>query len=310
MQSHLECRMVIARRITFWLVATLLLISLLGCSGIAVYNHVVAQRASDWEASLEWCEDGVRRGCEEFVIGSETGGTLLMVHGFGDVPEVWRPMAKAFAKLGYRCHAVRLPGFSEPLQARRDFVWQNWTNSVTDTFQSGPGPIIVVGHSLGGATLIRAVLDEQIKPQAVILLAPLLEVSNRRSVLLSPRKWFQLFGQHIPLTESPFPRDVLKPHATDHLPTDRFTPRSVYTALFAMLELNWAQAEHFTTPLFLATTPHDRVVRSDRAIDWFDRTPSGLQKMHVSADKSGHVLPLDYDADSLVQEIHTFIQSL
>lgn len=86
------------------------------------------------------------------------GPPLLMVHGTGLCGQVWRPFAAALADR-FHCHALDLRGHGRS-SAPVDTTY-HWDGFVTDVLAviDGMGwdgqEVLGVGHSLGGATLLR-----------------------------------------------------------------------------------------------------------------------------------------------------------
>ncbi|WP_066910268.1 alpha/beta fold hydrolase [Millisia brevis] len=99
--------------------------------------------------------------------GLDGAPTLVMLHGFSDSADTWRPMARY---LRHRAHlvAVDLPSFgrSEQLQVGRATPdtpapvypeLDRVVDAVLDHVDaSTPGPVVLIGNSLGGALTLRA----------------------------------------------------------------------------------------------------------------------------------------------------------
>lgn len=98
--------------------------------------------------------------------------TLLLVHGFGESLFTWRAVFDQFAR-HYRVVAIDLPGFAgsdkpdvsyslDSMTARLASFVDQWTT----------GPIVVVGHSMGGALATTLSLARPDRIRATVLIAP------------------------------------------------------------------------------------------------------------------------------------------
>ena len=290
-----------------WIVAGGSTILLGGC---AAYSGVVAARWRAWERGVERHPDGVRVGCEPFSVGQ--GRTaILFVHGFGDNPSTWRPMAEKFAAHGFHCRAMRLPGFGGTMDERKAVTLETWTRAVADealALRRAHDEVWIVAHSLGAAVSVRHVLDGGNEVTGLALLAPLVKVSGKRSPLLSARTWFQVLGRWTPLAESMFPEDVRKDLPPGRPDVERFIPVNIYVALFRLLDENENQAGDLRVPLYGAVSPHDKVADWRAAEAWLNRTSQVPRRRLVRANDSAHLIPIDFDAGWIGDEIEEFVK--
>jgi len=96
-----------------------------------------------------------------------------------------------------------------------------------------------VTHSLGGAIAVDYLLDRPDAVEGAVLLAPLIDVSARRSPLLPPRAWHFLGSRVLIFTrvvETPFPVDGRSPAARAYERRETFTPRPVFDEVYALLD--------------------------------------------------------------------------
>ena len=76
---------------------------------------------------------------------------MVLVHGLGGSQQNWLLVASAIAERGYAVSAVELAGFgANPLAGRESSLQTN--RGIVDRFirQLGNGPVVLVGHSMGG----------------------------------------------------------------------------------------------------------------------------------------------------------------
>lgn len=278
--------------------------------GCAAYSGIVRRRCCAWEAGQRWGVDGVRAGCGPIESG-QGSPALLMVHGFGDNPTVWSRMMAGLVSRGYRCRAMRLPGFGDTLEVRKTVGSSSWGDAVNSEVMALRGKgreVWLVAHSLGGALAIRHALAHPGSVGGLILLAPLLEVSNKRSPVLGARTWHRLLGHAVSVVETPFPEDLWKAPPAGRAEVERFITPNINGTLFAVLDEVRPRAGDIRVPVFVAVSPGDSVVNPAASEAWFERMVNVPRRKFFVARRSAHVLPLDHDADGLVAEIDAFIR--
>jgi pimeloyl-ACP methyl ester carboxylesterase len=102
---------------------------------------------------------------------------LILLHGFSDSADCWRPTLAALARRGRRAIALDLPGFGQAARLDRE-------SSVLpqlDAFAAAAiereaerfgGAVIVAGNSLGGCVALRAAEREDLPIGGIIPVAP------------------------------------------------------------------------------------------------------------------------------------------
>jgi pimeloyl-ACP methyl ester carboxylesterase len=100
------------------------------------------------------------------------GPTVLLLHGFGDSADAWRPVLTLLGEAGQAAIAVDLPGFAQadPL-AEGDLLPQldAFVEAAIRASADATG-VVVVGNSLGGAAAARAARNEDLPVAAVMTL--------------------------------------------------------------------------------------------------------------------------------------------
>jgi carboxylesterase len=296
----------------WWILWGIVAVAALWVATDLVYSLLIRRGHARWEAEVKRDPDGVRIGCREYTIGS--GDTaLLLVHGFGDSPAVYQRMAPALAGRGFCCRVVRLPGFATPMAEYRKTSAAQWRAAVgaeLRALRQAHSRVVVVAHSLGAAVAVDSLAESPETADGVVLLAPLIGVSNRRSPLLPAWLWHRLFDFTLFFTDRigvVFRPDVKDPTAELH--NDRYVPRLVYRELFALLRRNRARAKTFRTPLLMVLSRNDMVVDNGAAERFYQECPAVMKKLRYT-DQAGHVLPIDQGWEGLVDEIGTFIREL
>jgi carboxylesterase len=274
-------------------------------------NALLLRRCyANWEAGVQRDADGVRAGCEERQYG--TGETaLLLVHGFADSPAIYEQLAAALAKKGYACYTHRLPHFAEPFDRYAASSAAGWRASVADRLRQlreKHRRVVVVAHSLGGAVTVDYLIDHPEAVDGVVLLAPLIAVSNQRSPLLTAEAWFHVLDHTLIFSDRVamlLPPDVRDPHALEKMKEDRFIPRTIYREMFKLIDRNRERGARFSSPLLLVLARSDQVIDSPSAERFFNECASTRKRIEWR-DQAGHVLPIDYGWKQLVDDIDRF----
>ncbi len=104
------------------------------------------------------------------------GPAVVLVHGFGDSADTWRPLMRRLAAAGTRTVALDLPGFAEAERLRSGLILPQMREAIADLIEleadGSGGDVIVVGNSLGGGLALRLLDDPALPIERVIALAP------------------------------------------------------------------------------------------------------------------------------------------
>ena len=266
-----------------------------------------------WERRFARDPEGLLPGAAAYAVG--TGPVpLLFIHGFADTPGLWKRVTARLAATGaFTCRAMRLPGSAEPApRARRQSLalWREAVDREIDALRTPPGKLWIVAHSMGAALAVDAALRRPDAVAGLVLLAPLIRVSRRRSPLLPPSVWFRLARVALALSptfESCFSADCVA--VDDNAFTyrrDRFIPFCVYRGLFQLVRANRGAAERLALPVFAITAERDAVVDTPAALRWLARCPGPVQ-LQARADV-GHVIPLEIGWQTFTDDFAAFIR--
>jgi pimeloyl-ACP methyl ester carboxylesterase len=107
-------------------------------------------------------------------------GTALFVHGYMASVASSGPAIKTLLNDGWLVVALDLPGHGKSGGTRLDIgdfsEYGAALRLVADALAVEPGPLVLVGHSLGAATILSSLEGMTAKPDAVVLIAPLLRI--------------------------------------------------------------------------------------------------------------------------------------
>ncbi len=223
-----------------YLIAAAVAVPAFWICGDLFYSLIVGRLYRRWLAGIERDPQAVRVGCEEFTIGVGEDAVLL-IHGFGDSPAVFQRMAPALAAKGFTCHGFRLPGHGLPMDQYRQTSGAQWREvacSAITELRRRHRRVYLLAHSLGAAVAVEAASEPTIQVDGMVLMAPLFDVSSRRSPILPVHAWYRLLDSLLLFTNfvrTAYPPDLWDKSAAALMRDDKFVPRVVIRDLFALI---------------------------------------------------------------------------
>jgi pimeloyl-ACP methyl ester carboxylesterase len=143
---------------------------------------IAAVEATPWI----WRGQTISTVCCPALNGSPDRGAVLLLHGFGASWRHWRHTIPALSAAGFEVHALDLLGFGAsakppshlrgdaPLEGAVPYGFDLWAEQVVDyrNARIGPGPLQLVGNSIGGVVALNAarMLQEQGRPPEQVVL--------------------------------------------------------------------------------------------------------------------------------------------
>jgi pimeloyl-ACP methyl ester carboxylesterase len=102
------------------------------------------------------------------------GPGILLLHGWGDSADTWRPVLAELGARGRRALAVDLPGFGEatPLAAGAMLPQLDAFAAAVAAEWGAGEPIVLAGNSLGGAVALRAGERRDLALAGIVPIAP------------------------------------------------------------------------------------------------------------------------------------------
>jgi pimeloyl-ACP methyl ester carboxylesterase len=100
---------------------------------------------------------------------------IVLLHGWGDSADTWRPLLAELALCGRRAIAVDLPGFGSATRLRRGAILpqlDEFTTALVKEWGAGE-PVVIAGNSLGGCVALRlAEQADELRLAGVVPVAP------------------------------------------------------------------------------------------------------------------------------------------
>lgn len=110
--------------------------------------------------------------------GAGGGTPLVLLHGWGDSADTWRPLLARLARRGRRAVALDMPGFGQASRLdRRDAVLPQLARFVAaaverEAARAPAAEAVVAGNSLGGCAALRAAERPDLPLAGVVPIAP------------------------------------------------------------------------------------------------------------------------------------------
>jgi alpha-beta hydrolase superfamily lysophospholipase len=267
-------------------------------SGDWIYSRIVNRRMRAWERSIRRDASGIREGGHAFTVGSG-GQAVLLIHGFGDTPGIWRRLAESLSDQGLFCRAMRLPGFGVPAPEAAAYSLDHWLDAIDQEVQglrAKYDTVWIAAHSLGSSLAANYVLSHPDRVDGLIMMAPLINVSSRRApFMISTHLWHQVGRALLRFThvvENVYPADLRSEEGRRLLQKNPFVHRSVYDRIFESIRRLQGRAAEVTCPLLMLLSPHDRVVCNRAALQFYLASSSSCRRLHYLPD-AGHMIPID-----------------
>ncbi len=105
------------------------------------------------------------------------GPPLVLLHGFSDSADTWRPLMRVLADHGRRAFAVDLPGFGQAARLDRESLilpqlGRLAAAAVRHEYERTGSEVIVSGNSLGGCVALRLAERHELPLGGIVPIAP------------------------------------------------------------------------------------------------------------------------------------------
>ncbi len=278
-----------------------------------IHSAWIKVRLGIWKRGVIRAKTGLLEHAEPFSCGQGDPG-LIFIHGFADLPYGWKRIIRQLTNThDFACHAMRIPRWGEPLDHRKEIDLEEIRAAIDleiAELSRQHSKVWLVGHSLGCAFAIDALPRNSEAIAGLVMLAPLIRVSNKRVPLFNARFWYHLGTKVLCLAqtfESPFSARV---EATDdpsfNYIVDKFIPYSVYDIVFALTKSNRKIDIPAKMPVFCAVSSHDKVVDTAAAQEWFDGI-QGTKEIYVD-EVADHALHQGANWIEITEKFGEFIE--
>jgi pimeloyl-ACP methyl ester carboxylesterase len=117
------------------------------------------------------------RALELELPGDSQGPSLILLHGWSDSADSWRPLLGQVARRGRRAIALDMPGFGAADRLDRDALVLPQLDrfaaaAIAHQAERHGEPVVMVGNSLGGCAALRAAEDSGPELAGIVPIAP------------------------------------------------------------------------------------------------------------------------------------------
>ncbi|MGH0037093.1 MAG: alpha/beta hydrolase [Myxococcota bacterium] len=229
----------------------------------------------------------------------DAAAAALCLHGLTGTPYEVRSLGEALASRGLRAVGPALPGHNDSPQelARLPYTaWLDAAREAVETLRSRHERVFVVGLSMGG--LLTLALGAEGRADAIAAVGTPLRLPAPVPQLVPLLKYLK------PFLEKKVGSDIQDPAARARHPSYPVMPLASVHQLVRLQRWLSPRLSEIRVPTFVAHGVHDRTARprDARAIH---EAIAGSELLML--ERSGHVVPVDYDAPVLAERITRFI---
>jgi carboxylesterase len=233
-------------------------------------------------------------------------GRVLVLHGFTGSPWEVRPLGEALAARGFHVHAPLLPGHGGSPEALEDVTFQDWIAAAETALEAQPGPVAVVGLSMGALLALLLAARRPGTVKGLVLLAPAVRLRARSARLLRALRHTPLrhvFPGWVDKRTSDLSLDEVRAQA----PRLRRYPLARLLDLFTLQDLASAAAPRVRCPTLVLAAARDHVVTLGGVAALVRRLPHARL---VVLQRGWHLIPRDQDRALAVTHAASFLDGL
>jgi len=245
------------------------------------------------------------------MLNGDADVAAIIVHGFSDTPASMMPLAENLhASLGITCIMPLLQGHGTSIDDFEQASYEQWIAQVEHAYSEAASRfshVFLIGFSMGG---LLATIACASRCAGRILIAPAFDVGIQRQMklwLLPIIQYFKRYNYKNP-EHTTYNRNLYDPVMREkyRLFYDR-------EPLRAIIQYGFIRKRAL---LRIRDVPSDSLVilsKADRVVDFF-RTKAIIATHQptwriIELDRSGHMIPLDYDREIVFTVVKEFIRN-
>ena len=232
------------------------------------------------------------------------GVSVLCVHGLTGTPYEIRPIAEALVARGFRTRGPLLPGHGTRVEALMQTTWQEWFDFLQaeyDQLRADSEQVFVAGISLGGLLSLELAARNEVDG----LLAVGTPLSLRTPIP-------QLVGvvKHVfKMLAKTRGSDIQDSEARARHPGYKHMPLAAVHELVRLQRRVGQDLSLIHAPALIAHGRLDRTAAPEDATRIFEALGSADKEL-LYLERSGHVVPVDYDGPELSARAADFFDRL
>lgn len=232
---------------------------------------------------------------------AESATAVLCLHGLSGTPYEVRPVAKALARSGVRALGIALPGHCtspEDLARTARSRWVDAAHAAVESLRERHDRVALVGVSMGGVVSLRVAAESPI--DALVTIGSPLELD-------APIRLGVPFAKYLmPMLSKRDGSDIRDAAARARHPGYKVMPLASVHELIRLQREVIALLGRVSSPLLVAHGAFDRTSHPRNARLIHDGVASEVREL-VMYERSGHVVPVDYDGAELAERVTRFV---
>lgn len=249
---------------------------------------------------------------------SSTG--VLMLHGYSGSPTELQPMGQALVDAGYTVHIPLLAGHGGMPEELKGVRWEKWAESAVIGLQrltEQCDTVFVCGFSMGGLLALHLAMHHPVA--GIIAMAPALHLYGETQLRLTGLLKF-VMPWYYPFAKADFTDPKVRASIYERTPEAnlddskvveyiRQTVRIPVDSLYELIRLRdtvKGRLSRITNPILFMHGHHDPTVQPSSIREIAAHINSEEQRT-VWFERSGHMLPLDVERESVWAEAITWI---
>ncbi len=252
-------------------------------------------------------------------------GSVIICHGQGEHSESYLRLIDAFKDDSWSFYAMDLRGHGKS-DGKRGYAgdfndyckdYHLFVEKILHESKSSTGPIVLLGHSLGGLIQLKTVIDHpDMKVSAEVCSAPLLGVAvpvpewkTRAADVLN--QWLPKVTLWNEITNDMLTRDldVIREFEQDVLRHNRMSP-GVFIGFKTAIEIVQARASEIQIPTLFQIPENDPVVSSPDSKTFFQNISSDVKKLCVYEEGARHEIYNDIIRSKVYEDLRSFLNSV
>jgi len=236
--------------------------------------------------------------------GEPTGAAVLCVHGLTGTPYEVRPIAEVLADRGFRARGPLLPGHGGRPEVLARVSHVEWTRFVRQEYldlRREHDRVFVCGMSLGGLLTLWLAAHEQV--DAIAVVGTPLRFRAFLPLLIAAARFVR------PMLSKEGGSDIADPVARGRHPSMSHMPTASVHELIGLQRVVRRVLGQVRAPVLAAhgaldrTAPPENLAASERGV-------GSARVERLLLERSGHVVPVDYDGPRVAQAVADFFVSV
>lgn len=238
----------------------------------------------------------------------------LLIHGLTSSTQEFEELGTYLHTKGYTVLATLLKGHNTSPEDLGRTTWKDWYNSVIEDFyflEKKCDEIYIIGQSIGATLALHMVSNTDSKKiKGLILLAPAISYSNYTVYLIPLLKYFKKYTikdyrKYYPHRKEAF-FDIADDKQLEKRIAYKKVPLSSIASALGLIRLVKKEIKKIKISVITFHSRKDHTIKPSSSIYIYNKLKS--QKKLIFVEKSGHVLSVDYDKNTIFREIYGFIQ--